>query len=226
MKPNPAAAVAESLFPRLCRAVVVHPDSLRVDVKHGCASSVVCATLPTGEAGDLIGKKGARIRAFSLLAKLVGDKHGWPVAFTVSLPVGYNPPSANRPPLVPTGEWNAEECESLLADTLAAFLCCSPTISKQVFEHQTVFEVVLDDAEPKRRVDLRVDAPPRVGEECVAGDSLRVTGDLAIQFALCVLFGAVGRLRGRCVQVAVVRRGAAAEPQPATAAGRYAGVTP
>lgn len=218
---NPAPLIAETLFPLLCRAVVVDQDALQVDVRHGAGSSTVAVTPSRAETGNVIGKKGRSARSFQLLAKLVGEKHGWPIHYTVLAPPGKNPPSVLRPPVAKVRKWNTGETVALLSSTLSAFLLCEPTATVTVLDigtHSTL-EVMLGDGEPQFNATLLVTAPPKEGVE---SDPIRINGDEAVQAALRTIFGAIGKQHGRTIYVTLIRRGGSMEPQPATAAGRYA----
>ena len=219
---NSAALAAESLFPALCRELVVAPEAVRVDVQHGSASTAVVASAAPDDAGNLIGKGGRTVRSFRLLAQLVGSRHGWPVSYTVETPPGSNPPPVDRPELL-AREWDGGAVARLLGPVLDSYLCLDADAGYTESGSVTNFEVVLHHDEPERGCELFVAVPelPASGTEPVLVQR-RLQGDEAERFMLNVIFSAIGKVHGRKVHVAYVRRAPAAEPQPVSAAGRFA----
>ena len=198
MSGNPAVDVADTLFPAMCRAVVVNPDKVQVTVKHGRASSSVSVSPHPDEAGNVIGKRGRTVKALNTIARAAGDRHQWPITFGVETPPGDNPQNKDRG-VIPWKKWDAEAMESLLLSTLSSFLYWKPELTVLVeTPRRTSWEVVLDDSEPVAKVD-----------------------DDAVAAALDAIFGAIGKLHGKTISIAYVRRGTATK-QPATAAGRFA----
>lgn len=194
-----AMGIAETLFPALARAIVVHPDELKVTVLHGTASSSVTATPHPMEAGTLIGKGGRTVRAMQLIAKLAGERYGHVVKWQVACEKGENPPQFDRRDVTFDKPWKTPQVKSLLVSTLSAFLYLPPSVG--VVEDSrlhTLFEVVLDEAEPATN-----------------------TEDDSIADALEHIFNAVGKLCGKTVGVAWIRRSRPME-QPQRADGKYA----
>ena len=214
-----ARAAADNLFPKLCRAVVVHEDEVRVTVMHNSRSSTVAVTPRGAEGGNLIGKNGRQVKSFRLLAKLVSERHGWPVNYAVDVGVGENPPAADRQE--PEGNWNSAAAAALLLETMESFCHKRVVVSYQDVGQHTAFEVVLHEREPEMTCSIPV----------MDGFVAFVKrGDEAVAAAVNTVFKAMGKVRGHTVHVELVRRQPLAtappqERQPATAAGRYAGET-
>ncbi len=219
---NPAQQAAEALFPAMCRAVVVAPDAVRVDVQHGAASTAIVAEAAPSDAGNLIGKGGRTIRSFQLLAELVGGKYSWPVSYAVRTPDGPNPPPTARPEIL-AREWDGAAMEATLQSVLDFYLECDAQVSHTESGNVANFEVVLQGAEPVRGGEMFVSVPelPPTGTKPVTVQR-RLQGDEAERFMLNTIFSAIGKVHGRKVHVAYVRRSAPPEPQPVTADGRFA----
>lgn len=204
MMSNPAIEITDTLLRDLCRAVVVNPDTLSFSVNHGAASTSFSVTPDEEEAGNMIGKSGRTVKAFTLLSKLIGSRHGWPVLYGVATDSGANPPQKDRGE-VEEKVWNLKTNDSLLRATVASFL--QDTASVRVLENsrrRTTWEIVLSENEPKL-----------------------IETDVAVAAALNTIFSAIGKLHGRTCCIAFVRTGnTEQEPQPATARGRYAEVKP
>ena len=204
-----ATEIAETLFPALCRAVVVDAKKIDVKVKHGAASSSISVDPEQEEAGNLIGKHGRIIRSFVLLSQAVGERHSWPVRYGVETEPGANPPQKER-----TFElnkvWNAKAANDLLNSTLSAFLVYPAQVSTLVnSRRRTSYEVVLNEEEPVLNVSLEErDKPVQLGDDAICA-------------ALNNIFESIGRLCGRTVTIAYVRKSEPKEPQPKKADGRY-----
>ena len=213
---NSAVEIVDTLFPALCKAIVVEPEKLAVQSKHAKASSIVAVNPHPNEAGNLIGRNGQTIKSFELLAKLIGDKHEWPIKYTVQVEPGENPSPAQRPPFI-FGEWDAENVKSLLASTLSAFLHSPANLEMFDLKHSTTFEVVLDINEPEPEAEITVrDAD---------GILKQHFGDDAVTLMLRKIFGAIGKLHGKTVAITYVRKhptNKLQEKQPENAHGRYA----
>lgn len=220
---NAAAAAADTVFPLLARAVVVAPSELIIDVRHSVASSIVVARPVGCETGNLIGKAGRTVKAFELLARLVGDRHQWPVTYVVDVPPGDNPPPASRPKLKLVYRWDATIANKLLLDTLKAFMFGEPTVTVKSFEYSTGFEVLIPDGEPVPDAEMQYSYMATGGPKGDGAEAIhRVYGDAAVSVALNIVFAAVGRIAGNKITIAYIRRSGSYEvPQPNTAAGRY-----
>lgn len=224
MKTNPATTIAETLLPRLAKAVAVNPEDVDVGVKHARASTVVSVAATT-EAGNLIGKKGRTAKSFKLLARLIGDKHRWQVSYDIQTPMGENPPPTTRPVLSAQEKWSLKDTRDLLRETLMSFLECEPVITATEFQYQTTFEVVLDDSEPQREAQISaVLQQHKMSSEKLEDETHLLKNTEAVNYALSTIFGAIGRIHGRTVYVVLVdtRTGRKAEKQPPIADGRYA----
>ena len=210
MNPSQPKKIAETLFPALVRAVVVFPDSVKISVGHGSASSIVTVTPDESEAGNCIGRNGRIVKAFILLSKLVSARHDHTITYAVDTPPGDNPPNKDRG-RIDASHWNSAACDGLLESTLSAYLFHPAEVNKLVdTKRRTAYEVVLNPSEPE---------PASISMD--GKDKKPLFGDEAVAEALTVIFDAVGRIHGRVLQVAYVRKEAAPEPQPTRADGRY-----
>lgn len=223
MKPAPPVSV-DSLFGDLCRAIVVEPKSLAISVKHGSASTTVAAHPTQADTGCLIGKQGRTVKAFKLLAQAIGDRYRWPIVYAVEAPPGPNPASVDRPIVAPKERYDPEHGLRLLRGVSAALHSKPTQVTVAVFEHHVSYEVVVCRKEPVANVELSYKNPLQIkgnkSNECETVGR----GDNAVSMALNIIFQAIGQMHGVTISVAYVRQGGAdaEEPQPESAAGRYA----
>lgn len=209
---------AVAVLERLALATVVDPAAVDIEAKSGECSTVISATSKT-ECGNLIGRKGRAVRSMQLLARLAGEKCGRSLSYTVQTPPGDNPPSTLRDPIASAAKWDASACHALLKEVLAATLVNRARVALLEMRYNSTFEVALDADEPVPHAEIHITD----GETERPTTKRVLNGDAALQYALTVVFGAIGKLHGRVVDVTVVRpAGVPEEPQPATAAGRYA----
>jgi predicted RNA-binding protein YlqC (UPF0109 family) len=223
-----AVQIAETLFPALCHAVVVRPSELDITVRHLSKSSTVSVEPPKTLTGSLIGRGGSRIKAFTLLARLVGDKHGWPVVFNISTEPGQNPKPAHH---------EIEELLSLdkgyvvklLESTLTSFLHLPFKVSVEKSQSLLAFEVVIDPNEPPIKRSREALAIINKDHADKTFDGIE-EGDEAIQTMLNALFVGVGVLRGCVIKITYMRpqegRIPQDDPQPTSADGRYVRAEP
>ena len=219
---NPVVAISQDLFPRLLRAAVPDGSKLRVESRHAHSSDCVVAVPLQEDAGNLIGKHGRFVRSVKLLAAMVTSKHGRRMEVHIDTPMGDNPTPKPRPPISPTVKWDAAWCKSLLQATLDAVTMHPASVTLTETGRHEYVEVLLAAEESKCVEEVAVTVTPLRQDEARRNEVL--TGDKALQFALATVFAAIGKQRGRSVMVVLSRRRGvpAPEPQPATAAGRYA----
>jgi len=70
--PNPLKAVVEVI----ARALVDHPDSVRVTESDRRGMTVLSLTTAPGDMGKIIGRQGRTAAALRTLVALTGEKHG------------------------------------------------------------------------------------------------------------------------------------------------------
>lgn len=197
-----AVRVIDHLFPPLFRSLCRYPNECQVEMRHSATASTIWVRPHDDDFGLLLGTGVKTFRSFQTICRAISDRTKHRIVLE-KLQGGRPMDAAKKhwPAIAVKADFDIRPIHRLVIETV------------QAFTKMAAFDVSKDGSCWRITVTVSSDEPAR--------------GDLEIESALTTIMNAAAKIQGGDVRVCYVRSGGQIvetpeEPQPETAAGRYA----